>query len=257
MIPHELDFKTHLLEYQPGTYGDFVCAIISYSIDDFFDPQDPKHSANEKYWKVADDTIMLRNKYPLSLRGNGYEHIENYTEFLLAHKFYNDYQDYVYTNKKQVLFNTHRKLNSSETLLSDSRVIKNSFDKTQTKALTVSNDFDTILMCSCNEYFTSVDHKKINWDHLLHVFKVKVREVNWTNDNIETDKLLDIKNILDFNPEIISVYGDVNEKKFNRYYREYKDKKLDLLRNLTKQCLTEIFSNPKLRHNFIKAYETK
>ena len=185
MIPHELNFKTQLLEYQPGTYGDFVCAIISYSVDGFFDPNDPVYNPNETYWKVTDDTVMLRNKYPLSLRGNGYEHVENYTEFLLAHRIYNDYPDIMAEHDLTLLFNTHMKLTlNDEIYCTDSRTMYNKFYKTNTMALTTDDNFDIIFMCACNEYYTSTENRKTDWDNLYNRFKNKVREIRWLNENI-------------------------------------------------------------------------
>ena len=39
MIPKVLsNYDTHLLEYMPGTYGDYICGIISHAVDEFIDP---------------------------------------------------------------------------------------------------------------------------------------------------------------------------------------------------------------------------
>ena len=38
MIPEHLEQETFLLEYLPGTYGDYVSGIVSYSVDGFLDP---------------------------------------------------------------------------------------------------------------------------------------------------------------------------------------------------------------------------
>ena len=76
----KLPYTTHLLEYNPGFFGDFVCGSITYSIDNYFDP----NKNQERYWSQSDNHVP-RNRYNMSLRGNGYEHIPLYNEIVLAH----------------------------------------------------------------------------------------------------------------------------------------------------------------------------
>ena len=63
IIPDQLEQETPLLEYYAGTYGDYVCGIISYSIDGYYD--DYVYLEDEgRYWKV-EHSLVNRNRYSL------------------------------------------------------------------------------------------------------------------------------------------------------------------------------------------------
>jgi len=259
-IPSELDFDSHMIEYFPGTYGDFVCAIISYSIDEFFDPVDPAWTRENAYWRSSENTIMLRNKYPLSCRGNGYEHVEKYTELMLGHKIFLDYPDLLIKNHnyKKIMFNTHMRLNNNNATELDSRTLNNNFTKTRVKALTIDMDFDSILMSVCNEYFTSTERSISNPDikKIGVMFSNRVKTLKWTERHIPEEKKLKIGNILEFNPSVIQQYGNVNEQKFNEYFKEYSEKKLELLQNLTIRTKNKfLFADRKIQEWFEDQYD--
>lgn len=257
-FPNELDLETYLIEYIPGTYGDFVCAIISYSIDGFFDPCDPYWTDSEKYWKFNDDSTMIRNKYPLSLRGGGYEYVEKYTEQMLSHKFFLDYPRFlnVEHDYKKIMFNTHPKLGSNMKE-EDVRTLYNNLTKTKTKILTTELNFDNILRVACNEYFTSSNTgvKNLDWDNLFRKFSNTTNRLFWFSNNVSTNKLLNIDNILEFTPDHISYYGKVNNEKFCDYYNEYKEKKLDHLDVFSKAVQRDIFKDSYRKNLFMKEFD--
>lgn len=258
MIPFELPYETHILEYLPGTYGDFVCAIISYSTDGFFDPGNERWTRNEKYWKV-NETAMLRNRYPLSCRGGGYEHVERYTEYMLSHRMYLDYPSF-FTKEhayKKILFNTHFKL-SREFSEFNCRTLFNDFTKTKSKALTIATDFDSIFMAANNEYYTSVgddSSDKVDWKHLLEKLQNILKYTIWMNKNIPSENRLVVKDILKFNPNDISSYGNIDIKKFNEYFDEYYKKKLSILSAVTRRNLRIMKNNKELCDMFEKGYQ--
>lgn len=260
-IPDELDYNTYMIEYFPGTYGDFICAIISYSIDDFFDPFDPRYTDEDKYWKITDDTVLLRNKYPLSCRGGGYEHIEKYTELMLAHKVFLDYHALLTNDFKvanNIMFNTHTKLPTTvEFSKEDFRTLTNAFFKTSIKCLTIDTSFDSILMSACNEHYTSTEEEfsNPNWERIFNKFMYRLKAMNWIKSNIHTDKTLDIKDIRELNVDVLSEYGDINEEKFDAYLEEYKEQKLYFLNVLTNKRSREIFADQTLKDMFINGYE--
>lgn len=255
-IPSELDCETHMIEYLPGTYGDFVCAIISYSVDDFFDPCNPNWTEESKYWRVRENTPLLRNKYPLSCRGSGYEHVENYTELMISHKMVLDYPDFfkVKHNYKKVMFNTHPRMMSNYN--TNSRTVHNKFTKTNVKVLTIDTDFDNILMASCNEYYTSTtnDINDTDFNHILNKFRHTIKTQLWFKNNIHKEKILHIGDIMKFTSDKISCYGNVNEDRFDEYFKEYYSKKLKLLNRLTRQCKRTILETEHLKHKFESEY---
>lgn len=260
-IPDELDYNTHMLEYMPGTYGDFVCSIISYSIEDFFDPCDPFYTDEEEYWKISDKTVMLRKKYPLSCRGGGYEHIEKYTELMLGHKIFLDYPALLTNDVKvadNIMFNTHMKLENTGSFNSEyCRTLTNSFYKTKIKCLTIDTSFDSILMSACNEHYTSSEEaiKKPNWKRLYGKFSHRLGAIKWIEENVPEEKIFPLGNIVDFNPEVISCYGKVDEEKFNHHLDAYKEQKVYFLQFLTRRRSKEIFANSELKKMFLNKYE--
>ena len=162
IIPPQLEQETHLLEYYAGTYGDYVAGIISYSIEDFYDNYSHM-SDSDRYWEV-DNALVRRNRYALGLRGNGYEHVESYTDFMLSHKIWLEFQPhYNKMQPKKVLFNTHPRLILGTEYSNPNiyRTITNSFKSTKTKFISIPLDFDAIFKVACNEYYTSRIHKLI------------------------------------------------------------------------------------------------
>ena len=257
-IPSELDYETHMIEYLPGTYGDFVCAIISYSVDGFFDPCNPNWTAEEKYWRVRDNTALLRNKYPLSCRGSGYEHVEKYTEFMLGHKMFLDYPDFfkVEHDYKKIMFNTHMRMLDNNNYSTHSRTNHNSFTKTKIKVLTIDTDFDSILMACCNEYYTSTTDgiDETDYDHILDKLRYTLKSQLWFKNNLTKEQILTIPNIMKLTPSDISCYGSVDKQKFDEYYKEYYSKKLKLLYRLTIKCKKAILETEHLKHKFESEY---
>ena len=161
MIPEHLEQETFLLEYLPGTYGDYVSGIVSYSVDGFLDPCEPHLSdGEEKYWN-ANNAIVARNKFPLSLRGGGHEHVLDYSEFMLAHHTFLHFNSFLHIpspEKYKLLFNTHTYIVDPLRL----RTMHNAFTDTKTNCLTIKDDFDIVFTSTCNEYFTS--HKDKEFD---------------------------------------------------------------------------------------------
>ena len=63
----DIGYETHLLEYYPGTYGDFVSGLITYSIEEFVDTYELDNK-RDRYWTYAGEASLLRNRYELSKR---------------------------------------------------------------------------------------------------------------------------------------------------------------------------------------------
>ena len=64
---------------------------------------------NDRYWTQDVGVDLIRNRYELSLRGNGYEFVENFSEHLLAHKIWILESSLLYERKygNKILFNCH------------------------------------------------------------------------------------------------------------------------------------------------------
>lgn len=248
----DIGYETYLLEYHPGTYGDFVSGLISYSIENFVDTYD--FTMNDRYWTQDVGVDLIRNRYELSLRGNGYEFVENFSEHLLAHKIWILESSLLHERKygNKILFNCH------PCLVDDSyRTIKNNFTTTSTKFLLLEDNFDIMLKSTLNEYYTNSESKEgINNDIILSRFENRLISLRNAKRSIPKSKVLYIKDIDYITPDDISVYGNVNEKKFNEYFNEYKELKLNNLNDMYKKSVIEIQNNHgKLWYNLSKAYK--
>jgi|SaaInl0LU_22_DNA_1037365.scaffolds.fasta_scaffold14331_4 hypothetical protein len=257
MIPKVLsNYDTHLLEYMPGTYGDYICGIISHAVDEFIDPTESVFGDQKKYWN-ANSSIVSRNKYPLSLRGGGYEHVENYTELMLAHHVFIHYDtilndtDYL---GKSIMFNTHTYMPDSTKY----RTISNKFTHTKSKCLTLDDNFDTMFMSACNEYFTShSSYININWDVFCEMFVNRVVQIRTINNIIPKDKLFNIGDITKFNEDTISCYGTVDSEKFEAYAKEYNDRKFEHFMGITNRTYKVFFKNvPERLAKYIAIYDS-
>ena len=270
-IPSELDFETHLLEYFPGTYGDTISGVIAHSIDDFFDPNSGgyiKYYENNirpgDYWN-QDGAIVKKNRYLFSCRGNGYEHIETYSEVVLSHKVFlempillGDELKQQGNHPKKLLFNTHMRFEPSTKLTAQhSRVLTNNFTRTKARHLTLGYNFDSMLLSACNEYYTVQTHKvnETNWDELFHIFKTRIRNFCWVHTHIPKEKCIHVEDITNLTPDDISLYGDVDEEKFTTYMKQYDEEKLLLLTHLKRKRSKEINENQKLKDTFYSMFE--
>lgn len=263
-IPNEIKIDTHLLEYNPGVYGDFVCGIVAYSVDGFFDPCNRDYTDNEKYW-YSNNSSILRNQYPMSCRGNGYEHVERYTEFMLAHKMFLDYpallDDGTISRFESMIFNTHSGLpynNESHNISTElCRTITNGFTKTRTKFLTIDTSFDSIFMSACNEYYTSNGNEReaVNFKNLFSKFTNRIKTSRWVEKHLTNEQKLYIGDINNFNSDCISYYGNVNQGKFDEYLKEYEEQKLKILRKLTDRTLKQLKSNSDAYSKFVEEFE--
>jgi hypothetical protein len=242
IIPDQLEQETHLLEYYAGTYGDYVCGIISYSIDGYYD--DYVYLEDEgRYWKV-EHSLVKRNRYSLSLRGNGYEHVENYTDFMLAHKIWTDFQPHYDTMKpKKVLFNTHPRIGFADDNPIIYRTITNKFKNVKTKIISMPLEFNTIFKVACNEYYTSRIHKLDTPEDLkafYGIFKLHVDKQKGILKCIPEKQRFIISDIDKLSPKDIVSYGDVDREKFESYQKLYNDKKMDVLNWHTKRLYEKI-----------------
>lgn len=243
MIPEFLEQETFLLEYLPGTYGDYVSGIVSYSVDGFLDPCEAHLSdGEEKYWN-ANNAIVARNKFPLSLRGGGHEHVLDYSEFMLAHHTFLHFNSFLHIpspEKYKLLFNTHTYIVDPLRL----RTMHNAFTDTKTNCLTIKDDFDIVFTSTCNEYFTShKDKNEINWDDFRTMFIQRVKMIRHISKTVPKDQIIQIDNIQEFNPDLISCYGNVDQQKFEEYAKEYNDLKLSLLLHLARRTYKIFFKN--------------
>lgn len=251
IIPDQLEQETHLLEYYAGTYGDYVCGIISYSIDGYYD--DYVYSEDERrYWKV-EHSLVKRNRYSLGLRGNGYEHVENYTDFMLAHKIWLEFQPHYDTMKpKKVLFNTHPRIGFADDNPIIYRTITNKFKNTKTKIISIPLEFDAIFKVACNEYYTSRIHNldtDTDLKAFFDIFNSQVDKQKGIIKCIPEEQRFVISDIDKLSPKDIISYGDVNRERFEYYQKLYNDKKMDVLNWHTKR----LYEKTKANHSdFIK-----
>lgn len=271
MIPEVLDFETHMLEYFPGTYGDSISGIVSYSVDGFYDPDcddyafDDSKSRPGDYWN-ANDAIVKRNRYLLSCRGNGYEHVETYTEVMLGHKVFLDFPILLSDELKQLgrhptklMFNTHMKYEYAPVLFKEQcRTLHNNFTHTQTLHLTMPMDYDILFLSACNEYYTSQSHRldDTNWKVLYQIFRNRIRNFHWVNKHVPEDNLLNIGNIINLDISVAERYGTVNEEKFNAYTKQYSEEKLILLQHIARKRMKEINGDASMRQRFEGIFET-
>ena len=259
-IPLELSQQTYQIEYLPGTYGDFVCGIISYSIDEFYD-----HSSavglkwSSRYWNDSGSSLE-RNRYPMSLRGSGYEHVENYTEFMLSHHIFSIFSN-VYTDPaKKILFNTHP---SVLTHLEDTqrfRTVNNKYKKTDCKFLMIDMSFESLFQSACNEYLSSNAHindKENNSKReLFERFFNRIRLLDLVKEVIPEEKIFNIDNPREMTPETIEQYGTVDLNKFKHYHDDYCKRKLYMLEYNTKVILEKMKTlEPEKYKYFTHAYE--
>lgn len=260
LIPNEIKIGTHMLEYNPGVYGDFICDIVSNSVDGFFSP---RYKENERYW-YSNNSSILRNQYPLSCRGGGYEHVERYTEFMLAHKMFLDFpelvDDAILSGYENMIFNTHPKLPKSNQFNSISanlcRTLNNDFTKTNIKFLTIEDSFDSIFLSTCNEYFTSNgSQRKVDIKQLFIMFVSRIKVSRWTNRCLTDEQKLYIGDINKFDSDCIRCYGNVNQAKFDAHLKEFQEKKLTILQKLSNRTLNNIKSTPDYYKKFTTHFE--
>ena len=256
IIPDQLEQETHLLEYYAGTYGDYVAGIISYSIDDFYDNYSHMPDS-DRYWEV-DNSLVRRNRYALGLRGNGYEHVENYTDFMLAHKIWLEFQPHFNNSSpKKVLFNTHPRLISGTKYDNSNiyRTITNSFKSTETKIISIPLNFDAIFKVACNEYYTSRIHTldtDTDLKAFFGIFNSQVDKQKGIIKCIPEKQRFVINDIDKLSAKDIVLYGDVNREKFEEYKSNYNTEKMDLLNWHTKR----LYEKTKANHpDFIKKLE--
>ena len=256
IIPPQLEQETHLLEYYAGTYGDYVAGIISYSIEDFYDNYSHM-SDSDRYWEV-DNALVRRNRYALGLRGNGYEHVESYTDFMLSHKIWLEFQPhYDKMQPKKVLFNTHPRLILGTKYDNPEiyRTITNSFKSTKTKFISIPLDFDAIFKVACNEYYTSRIHKldtDTDLKAFFGIFNSQVDKQKGALKCIPKEQLFVIEDIDKLSAKDLVCYGDVDREKFEEYKSNYNTEKMDLLNWYTKR----LYQKTKANHpDFIKKLE--
>jgi|GEM_PF-1937192 hypothetical protein len=254
-IPKKLNQQTHLLEYFAGTYGDYLSGIISYSVKGYYDNY-ATMDEHDRYWET-DKAIVRRNRYALGLRGNGYEHVENYTDYMLSHKIWLDFQPHFDSlSPTKVLFNTHPRLilDSPYDNPEIYRTITNKFNSTHTKFLSISLDFNSMFKVACNEYYTSRMHEED--DDALRafygVFKAQVDKQKGALICIPKDKLFVVNDIDNLSPKDISIYGDVDRERFIHYQDLYNLHKMDLLNWYTQRLLKKTRIS---RPDFIKSLE--
>lgn len=227
-VIRELPQQTYLLEYLPGTYGDFISGLISYSIEEFYDHVgDNGLDWNDRYWHEQ-DAKLARNRYPLSLRGGGYEHVENFTEFLLSHHCYTDLPSALKTDKTKMLFNTHPRIYDGAF-----RTIENKFEKTKCKFIIPDMSFDGACSIATNDYLSGFDHiidkENNSIRELFQRFISKLQRLDEAIENIPETQLLRITKPEDITPDIISSYGTVNAEKFDEYKLDYLQRKDSML----------------------------
>ena len=256
IIPPQLEQETHLLEYYAGTYGDYVAGIISYAIEDFYDNYSHMPDS-DRYWEV-DNSLVRRNRYALGLRGNGYEHVENYTDFMLAHKIWLEFQPHFSkSSPNKILFNTHPRLVLGTKYDNPEiyRTITNNLKNTKTKFISIPLDFDAIFKVACNEYYTSRMHKldtDTDLTAFFGIFNSQVDKQKGALKCIPKEQLFVIEDIDKLSAKDLVSYGDVNREKFEEYKSNYNTEKMDLLNWYTKRLYQKTKAN---NPDFIKKLE--
>lgn len=260
-IPLKLKQKTHQLEYISGTYGDFVCGIISYAIDGFYD-----HTSavgldwRTRYWNDS-DSALERNRYVMSLRGSGYEHVENYTDYMLSHHVFLRFQNVFEDESTDILFNTHPTVLPHLKLHERLRTLNNGYTDTDCKFLMIDMSFESVFQSACNEYLSSfahtVDEKTGTKKELFERFFNRLIMFDTVNEYIPKEQIFDIGNPRTMRPETLEPYGKVtDEHKFNYYHSDYCHRKLDMLEYKSKVILEKMKAHePEKYKYFTHAYE--
>lgn len=248
----DIGYETHLLEYYPGTYGDFVSGLITYSIEEFVDTYELDNK-RDRYWTYAGEASLLRNRYELSLRGNGYEFVETFSEHLLAHNLWIMYPKLVWHPQPntKILFNCHPSIIDKKF-----RTTTNSFTNTKTKFLLLEDNFDIMLKSTINEYYSSIDDKSdLNKDVFFERFRDRLIVLRNAKNNISDDNILYVRDIDDISPEHISSYGNVNEELFYEYKNEYVSKKLNKLNHIFNEQQQIVKSKKDLYKKLLDVYK--
>lgn len=71
---------------------------------------------------------------------------------------------------------------------------------------------------------------------------------------VPKDQIIQIDNIQEFNPDLISCYGNVDQQKFEEYAKEYNDRKLSLLLHLSRRTYNMFFKNNTDRRKLYEQY---
>lgn len=250
-LPVLPEYQTYLLEYLPGSFGDFLSGLISHSIEEYYDSHE---NIAERYWHRYDTIVspdvqkpdlVLKYGYTLSLKGEGWEHVPKYNDFILSHFCHNNHGE-VFHNKDatKILFNCHPKASSSELGTKDFRSQHNDFKITKTFLVHPGKSFDILWLNTLNVYCTSPayvwDKDNNNYNNLISRWKYMC-EVRKLIDDLGFETI-DMGKISEITSDIIKPFGQVNEEKFQEMkdtFIEIKFNKLEKQAEEIKQALVE------------------
>lgn len=220
--------RKHLVEYQPGTYGDFISNVVAYSVDGFY------YNCDETFFHdaVYQATVPKIN-YEVSFRGGGYEFLPKLTDFIVdkcVGRMGIDTSD-------DMLFNMHPRWNEEPMSIADTfRTLTHTMTNCTAKFLTLDCEFDTILLAASNLFFVdNPDYSnslKKNPLEIRRKFDYIARIQSWANTHLANDQKLNIGCITALEPEMLSVYGNVDTDKFNELYNLYNERKMEQLVSL-------------------------
>ena len=229
------DYQSYLLEYFPGSFGDFVSGLISYSIEEFYDTQ-WSLQMRQRYWNRYDKILspdaekpdlILKYEYLLSLKGDGWEHVEKYNDYMLSN-FCHHKNRAVFHNKEatKILFNCHPRTSKSGSSIKDFRSQHNDFETTKTFLIHPGKTFEHLLLNSLNFYCTSPafvwDKENDNYNNFISVWKFMVNSRKIVDD-FNFENIIDIRNVADISPDIIKPFGKVRANKFKEMVDAFKE----------------------------------
>ena len=225
--------NVHILEYFPGHFGDYISSIISHSVKLFYSDDE-----YDSLWKPINyNDAIYRKKYARTLRGNGWEFVENYGDYHIDRFVHTEFRSLYEQKPMRYLFNLHPLLTECEVLNDNDfrlklRTLTNKFNNVQIRYLYVENLLDTVV----NEYYTGPgslwDSKNKNIENLKSIVrnhKIIKHYTKILKKELE-DKIITVPTIFSLTPEHIMCYGSVDVEKFSTFSKEFEVKKLENLR---------------------------
>ena len=244
------EYQTYLLEYFPGSFGDFLSGLISYSIDEYYDCHSFENM-DKRYWNRYDTItgegsekpdLVLKYGYILSLKGDGWAHVPKYNDYILSHFCHHKHRGVFYDKTStKLLFNCHPMITGTKLETKHFRSQYHDFKITKTFLVHPGKSFDALWLNTLNFYCTSPgyvwDQENGNYANLISTWSYMCG-VRKMLDDFEFD-MIDIGKISEISPDIIKPFGKVRATKF----KEMKDAFIEIKFNKLEKRAGEITDN--------------
>ena len=253
------EYQTYLLEYFPGSFGDFLAGLISYSIEEYYDCHSSENM-NKRYWNRYDNItgpgtekpdLVLKYGYILSLKGEGWEHVPKYNDFILSHFCHHKHRGVFYDkNSTKLLFNCHPMISDTKLEIKHFRSQYHDFKITKTFLVHPGKSFDILWLHTLNFYCTSPgyvwDKQNGDYSNLISTWKYMcdVRKL------VEDYKFntINIGNISEITPDIIKPFGRVQTTKFKEMKDAFINIKFNKLEERAKEIKQTLIDNKTYSH---------